>query len=93
MYGLRKPQTSKKKYIQDWHLVVFVSVMVLIDILFLSLFTILEGVLDRFGLLRVPNRENLSTVSGVRESKLSLKVICQVCYTSTGTRNNHCVLY
>ena len=44
---------------------IFVSVLVLVDVIFLILYTLLEGLADNFGVLRVPNKENLSSTSGV----------------------------
>lgn len=62
----RKPQAAKTKHgIQDWHLMIFVSVLVLVDVIFLILYTLLEGLADNFGVLRVPNKENPSSTSGV----------------------------
>ena len=62
----RKPQTTKTKNgIHDWHLMVFVSVLVLVDVIFLIFYTLLEGLVDNFGVLQVPSKENLSSVTGV----------------------------
>ena len=44
---------------------IFVSVLVLVDVIFLILYTLLEGLADNFGVLRVPNKENPSSTSGV----------------------------
>ena len=64
---LRKPQAAKlKNCIQDWHLVIFVSVLVLMDVIFLTFHTLLEGLVDNFSVLQVPNKENFSSMSGVR---------------------------
>ena len=84
---------KKKIAIQDRHLMMFVLAMVLVDVIILSSYTLLEGVVDKFGVLRVPNREKLSAVSGVRLSKLSLEVVYHTSMLSTGTRNNHNVLH
>ena len=66
-YVLRKPQTAKTKNgIHDWHLMVFVSVLVLVDVIILTFYTLLEGLVDNFGVLRVPSKENPSSVTGVR---------------------------
>ena len=63
----RKPQGAKAKHgIQDWHLMIFVSVLVLLDVIFLILYTLLEGLVDNFGVVQVPNKEKLSSISGVR---------------------------
>ena len=65
----RKPQASKTKHgIQDWHLMVFVSILVLVDVIFLIFYTLLEAFVDNFGVLRVPNKENISSIRGVRRS-------------------------
>jgi hypothetical protein len=45
---------------------IFVSILVLVDVIFLIFYTLLEGVVDNFGVVRVPNKENLSSTSGVR---------------------------
>ena len=71
----------------------FVSAMVLVDVIILSSYTLLEGVVDNFGVLRVPNREKPSAVSGVRLSKLNLEVVYHTSMLFTGTRNNHNVLH
>ena len=63
---LRKPEKALKNAIKDWHLIVFVSVMVFIDVIFLTIYTLLEALLDNFGILRVPNKETPSDISGVR---------------------------
>ena len=69
IWGLycRKPQTTNKAKngIQDWHLMVFVSILILVDVIVLSFYTLLEGVVDKFGVLRVPSKEKLSSVTGV----------------------------
>ena len=62
----RKPEKAKRNGIKDWHLMVFVSIMVLIDVIILVFYTLLEALLDNFGILRVPNKENPSAVNGVR---------------------------
>lgn len=65
----RKPQVAKTKNgILDWHLMVFVAILILVDVIFLSFYTLLEGVVDHFGVLRVPSKENLSSVTGVRQA-------------------------
>ena len=62
----RKPQTAKTKNgIQDWHLMMFVFTLILVDVIVLTFYTLLEGLVDNFGVLRVPSEENLSSVSGV----------------------------
>ena len=67
----RKPQAATTKHgIQDWHLMIFVSILVLVDVIFLTFYALLEGLLDKFGVLRVPSKENLSSVTGVRQTKL-----------------------
>ena len=70
LYG-RKPQTTNKKKngIQDWHLMVFVSILILVDVIILTFYTLLEGVVDKFGVLRVPSKENLSSATGVSWTK------------------------
>ena len=73
-YGVlyRKPQTAKTKNgIQDWHLMVFVSLLLLVDVIGLTFYTLLEGLVDRFGVLQVPSKENLSAVTGVRWSSIN----------------------
>ena len=62
----RKPEQTKRNAIKDWHLMVFVSIMVLIDVVTLTFYTLLEALLDNFGTVRVPNKENPSAVRGVR---------------------------
>ena len=67
IYDDRKPQGAKAKHgIQDWHLMIFVSILVLVDVIFLVLYTLLEGLVDNFGVILVPNNEKLSSISGVR---------------------------
>ena len=67
IYDDRKPQGAKAKYgIQDWHLMIFVSILILVDVIFLVLYTLLEGLVDNFGVVLVPNKEKLSSISGVR---------------------------
>ena len=64
----RKPQAAKTKNgIQDWHLMVFVAILILVDVISLTFYTLLEGVVDHFGVLQVPSKENLSSVTGVRQ--------------------------
>ena len=62
----RKPEKAKRNAIKDWHLMVFVSIMILIDVIILTFHTLLKGLLDNFGVVRVPNKEKPSSVSGVR---------------------------
>jgi hypothetical protein len=67
MVHCRKPQeTNKAKNgIQDWHLMVFVSMLILVDVIVLTFYTLLEGLLDNFGVLQVPSKEKLSSATGV----------------------------
>ena len=51
---------------------VFVSILVLMDVIFLTFHTLLEGLVDNFGVLRVPNKENFSSMSGVRWKQLAI---------------------
>lgn len=41
--------------------------MVLVDVIILTFYTFLEGVLDNFSLDEVPSKEQPSTISGVRK--------------------------
>ena len=47
----------------------FVSILILVDVIVLTFYTLLEGVVDKFGVLRVPSKENLSSVVGVSWTK------------------------
>lgn len=70
----RKPETSKnKKGICDWHLMVFVFIMVSVDVIILTLYTFLEAFIDHFGVLTVPSKEKSSSISGV---KMQVNEIC-----------------
>ena len=63
--GHRNPQ-KKKSAIQDWHLVLFVAIIVIVDIAFLVLHILLEGIIAKFDVAKTPNKENPSIIEGVR---------------------------
>ena len=65
-YPRRSPQPSKKKSgIQDWHLMLFVLVLILIDVAFMCLHIILEGAIGNFNVAMARDEENPFTVEGV----------------------------
>ena len=74
---------------------IFVSVLVLVDMIFLTFYTLLEGLLDKFGVLQVPNKESLSSVSGVRDgiSGVATNHTFHCFNCSVGVGNNHALLH
>ena len=52
--------------LQDRYLALGVLVLVLVDVIILLVYTIVEGVQGNLTAIRVPNRENLMNVEGVR---------------------------
>lgn len=94
MISDRKPQAATTMNgIQDWHLMVMVSILILVDVIALTFYTLLEGLVDNFGVLRVPSKENLSSVSGVRQTNYSIGIDINNISLFTGVGNNHITLH
>ena len=69
----RSPQTAKRKTgIQDWHLMLFVLLLVIVDVAFMLLHILLEGVIAHFNVRKTKNDENPVSVEGVSPQNLSL---------------------
>ena len=62
----RNPQLKRRKYaVSDKHLIVFVVILLIVDLLFLILYTMLEGLVARFGAGVVPSKEKPVSIDGV----------------------------
>ena len=57
---------KKKSGIQDWYLILVVAVLLLSNVAFLCLHILLEGVINKFTITRVPNKERAFRLEGVR---------------------------
>ena len=57
---------QRKAGIKDWHLMVFVLCLLLVDVVMLTVYTFLEGLVAQFNVGRESNKENPRDVVGVR---------------------------
>ena len=64
IFSHRNPY-KKKSGIQDWHLILIVAALLLINIAFLCLHILLEGVINKFTLTTVLNKERAFRIEGV----------------------------
>ena len=55
--------------LKDWVLALTVTILVLIDIIILFIYTVVEGVRGNLNATLVPNEENFRTEIGVRQLK------------------------
>ena len=62
----RNPQATKKSGVQDWRLILFVCILLLLNTAILLLYILLEGVVAHFNVKEIPNKERPSTIQGVR---------------------------
>ena len=70
-YSCRNPY-KKKSAIQDWHLILLVFTLLLINVAVLCLHVLLEGVINKFNLTTVPNKERSFRIEGVRHYIIDL---------------------
>ena len=63
---LHRNPYKKKSGIQDRHLVLFVLTLLLSNIIILCLHVLLEGVVNKFAVTTVPNKERPVRIEGVR---------------------------
>lgn len=62
----RNPQATKRKSgIQDWHLILFVFSLLLMNATIMVLHVLLEGFVANFNVAEIPNKEIPSTIEGV----------------------------
>lgn len=62
----RHPRIAQRKAgIKDWHLMLIVSGLILVDVTILTLYTVLEGLVAKFTVGREPNRERPRAAIGV----------------------------
>ena len=68
----RSPQTAKRKTgIQDWHLMLFVLLLILVDVGFMCLHIILEGAIAHFNIRQTKSDEKPVSVEGVSPKTLA----------------------
>ena len=66
MVCIRHPRIAQRKSgIKDWHLVVFVLCLLLVDVVMLTAYTFLEGFVAHFNVGMESNKENPSDIVGV----------------------------
>ena len=62
----RHPRKAQRKVgITDWHLMVIIFGLIVIDVTILTIYTALEGFIAKFSAGREPNREKPSAIVGV----------------------------
>lgn len=69
IFKYQNPGGSRKKVIHDLHLIVFVIGLVMIDVVILTTFTILEGIITKFTAGIEQNKEKSIAFEGVMEIK------------------------
>lgn len=70
---LRNPQGLKKKtVIQDWHLMLFVFMLFLCNMILLCLHVLLEGIVTKFNVATIPSKERPFSIEGVSPYTLAI---------------------
>ena len=63
----RNPQATKRKIgIQDWHLLLVILSLLIINAGLMCLHILLEGIVANFNVAKIPGKEMKSTIRGVR---------------------------
>ena len=65
MVTYRNPNSAKKHSIKDWHLCVFVLMLVAVATIILLVYTVIETGSTGYDLEIVPNEDHLSAIVGV----------------------------
>ena len=58
---------ARKKSIHDWHLILFIIALVLVDVTILAIYTTLQAVITDFTVGLQPNKEKPSAIEGVSQ--------------------------